>query len=436
MTLLEKLRDDCRRLGYTNYQLEYVTKIVKDYNPEYVRKYELGEAFRNSNQESSGLENQTFQEMKESVFDRTEEMAERALPDNQLLRLSPAEMEEVIRNEIDMRKSRKTNDNDRIKHLEELADKQGIVLEEKVTKERPPEKFWGQSATYDLVQKVANYHYILGDQFTDLARQIEQFKPTSETQKKAIPELEKYIKEELIPYTKLAIASCKGTETILRNITDEKYTGTKSGWMKIAYDKFMESGNHGSGEVNAVLTGIYVMKLGKYNIKDEDGKVIKTIDCIIRTPVERETTREQVGDKAIFEIESEQFVTCPQCNLEFNKPAIADEERDLIAGDMFGESRKILIHNGVSNFIDYTANNVITEEIKSPEQFFKEAMKKKYNKEVTDQELKNLKVVENTAEKIKAVDIDPESINRIDHSILNNGARRKHEKAEEFSKKA
>ena len=279
-------------------------------------------------------------------------------------------------------------------------------------------------------------HYAIGDQFLDMSKQVKEFKPTDETLKKAIPQIQKYIQEELKPYAKVATAICSGLKTILRNITDEKYTGTKSGWMKIAVDKFLEAGNHGSGEVNAVLTGLYIMKLGKFDIKDDDGKVIKTIDCVIRTPVERETTREQVGDKCVFEIDSEEFVKCPQCGLDFNKPQIADEERDLIAGDIFVEAQQILLKDGLSNFIDYVAKNVITEEIKSPEQFFKEQMKKKYNKEVTDEELKNLKVIENTPEKIKAVDIDPESINRIDHSILNNGARRKHEKAEEFSKKA
>lgn len=412
-------------------QLDYVTELLKDEdftNPNLSRVNPT-----NDNQ----ITDEQFDELSNSVFDRTEELAEKELSIKQLDKLSDAEAEQVLKQDNSVRKARKTIDNDIIKRNQEYAQKRGLHIEpDKVTKERPPSKYWEVTEASNLCFEARDYHYNLGDQFNDLGNQLVQFPPTIETKEKAIPEFLRYLREELIPYTKVFNGILKGTKGILRNITDEKYTKTKSGWMKEAADKFLRYGNHGSGEVNAVLTGIYIMKLGKHEIKDEDGNVIKTIDCVIRTPVEREDTREQVGDKCVFEIDSQQFITCPNCTFEFNKPAINDEERDLIAGDMFEEQKEILLKDGLSNFIDHVATNVITEEIKTPEQFFKEAMKKKYNIEVTDEELKKLIVIENTPEKIKAINIDPESINRIDHSILHNGARRKLNKAEDFSRVA
>src|SRR6185503_16246630 len=100
-------------------EMDYARDITKEYNPNYVRDYEYGEAFRNSNAEVSTLENQSFEEMNNSVFDRTEQMAEKSLSDKQIEQLSPAEREEVIREEINQKKSIKTNYNDRIRHLEE-----------------------------------------------------------------------------------------------------------------------------------------------------------------------------------------------------------------------------------------------------------------------------------------------------------------------------
>jgi hypothetical protein len=83
-------------------------------DPEYKRPYEKS---------GSRISEPEFEEMEESVFDHTEEMAERVLSDKQLDKLSEAERREVLEQEINTRKSRKTIDNDRIKHLQEYADK-------------------------------------------------------------------------------------------------------------------------------------------------------------------------------------------------------------------------------------------------------------------------------------------------------------------------
>jgi len=104
----------------------------------------------------------------------------------------------------------------------------------------------------------------------------------------------------------------------------------------------------------------------------------------------------------------------------------------LVAGNLFYQAEKILLGNGLSKFIEHINNNVITEVLKTPEQFFKEKTKGV----VTEEQLKNLKVVYNKAEKIKSVDIDPNSIHKVEYSIPHSKAHRAARKSEHFSNQA
>jgi len=410
------VREGLKHEGETEQGIKDAIKLLQ---PEHKRAYEKGR---------SPLSDQEFEEDTESVFDQVEEFATRTLSDKQLDQLSPAERKEVLEQEIGTRKSRKTIDNDRIKHLQEYATKKGIELVEKISKQLPPEHLRGQSEVHGLLGEAGTQFKIISDMFYDLQRQVYNFKPTNEVDRKAKQELEQYFEKVFIPLTKVVIEHCEGTKTILRNITDEKYSDTNSGWMRNAEDKFMSFGNHGSGEVNAVLTNKVVLKLGFKEFKDEDGNILKHIPVIVRTQVKRETTREEIGDKTLIEPVGQLDITCPNCQFEFNRPYLPDEYRDLIAGDLFHQAKTTLLNNGLSNAIDTLANNTVTEYVKDPQQWFKEKYGNKYFG-ITPE-------IKEDIEKIKNVDIDPNDITEKRHGMLKNAATRRLEKSQHFSDQA
>jgi len=412
-TISTKLKQDLKNEGFTIGQLDNIHRIVQ---PEH----------RDPKFKSSHLTASEFEEAEESVFDQVEEFAQRTLSDKQLDKLSVAERKEVLEQEIGSRKSRKTIDNDRIKHLQEYAAKANIKLVDKVTKQLPPEQFRGQTESYYVLEELERQHEILSNMFKDLKQQVYNFKPTTETEKKALAELEQYFSKTFVPYCKVAIELTEGTKTIMRNITDEKYSDTNRAWMRNAEDKFLSYGNHGSGEVNAVLTNKVVLKLGNRDIKDDEGNVINTVPVIIKTSIKRETTREEEGDKCLFKIDPGQVhIQCPECGLKYNKPIITEEQRDIIAGDLFHQAKTTLLANGLSNAIDYWANNVVTEPVQDPMEWFKQKYGNKYP-DITPE------IIEDT-EKIKDVDIDPKDLTEKRHGMLRNAATRRLEKAQHFS---
>jgi len=403
-----------------------VRDVYRTIQPEHKRKWESHIV------EESELSESEFKEAEESVFDHTEEFAQRTLSDKQLDKLSTAERKEVLEQEIGSRKSRKTIDNDRIKHLQEYADNAGIKLVDKVTKQLPPPEFWGESEVSEVLESLERQHEILSNMFGDLKGQVIHFKPTNETQKKALVELKEHVDKAFIPYAKVAIEWCEGLKTVMRNITDEKYSDTNRAWMRNAEDKFWAYGNHGSGEVNAVLTNKVILKLGFKEFKDEDGQVLKSIPVIVKTTVKRETTREELGDKTIVEPQGQLDLVCPNCQFEYNRPFLPDEYRDLVAGDLFHQAKTTLLHDGLSNAIDALANNITTEHIKDPIEWMKEEIKRKYHREATEQELKDVEFKEDV-EKIKDVDINPKDLTEKRHGMLRNAATRRLEKAQHFS---
>ena len=421
------VREALKQEGLEDYKIKEAIKLLQ---PEHKRPYEKS---------GSTLSEPEFQDLEESVFDQTEEFADRTLSDGQLDKLSEAERREVLEQEINTRKSRKTIDNDRIKHLQDYAEKKGHMLVEKVSKQLPPENLRGQTEIYELLGETATKFEVISNMFTDLQKQTYNFKPTPETDKKAIAELEQFLDKSFNPLVKVVVEWCEGVKTVMRNITDEKYSDTNRAWMRNAEDKFLSFGNHGSGEVNAVLTNRVIMKLGWKEVKDEDGNIIKSVPCIIETPVKRETTREELGDMAVFklaEFEGQMHITCPECKLEFNKPIVTDEQMDLIAGDLFHQAKTTLLRDGLSNAIDTLANNVVTEYIQDPKEWFKQKLLDTEGRSPTQQELKDLTIEEGKPEKIKTVDLDPKDVVEKRHGMLRNAATRRADKSEHFSKEA
>ena len=226
----------------------------------------------------------------------------------------------------------------------------------------------------------------------------------------------------------MQVALIAGSEVtnILENIQDEKNRDTALGWMIKGYHKHQFYGNHGTGEVDFIQTGEYIFRLGKEN------------NVVIKVPIKRETTREQVGDKTtvrILDKDNQVFIKCPECKLEWNVPIIGDEERDIFAGDLFYKAVEILMANDLSKSIETICENVIIKEVQTPEQFYEREMKKQ-GKIINVSGKDPIKVVENKPEKIKETKIDPASKSTISYNIMFGRAHRTQMKSEHFSDQA
>jgi hypothetical protein len=188
--------------------------------------------------------------------------------------------------------------------------------------------------------------------------------------------------------------------------------------MKKGMDKHWNFGNHGAGEVDYIQTGEYIFRLGEKE------------NVVIRVPIKREFTREQVGDKTTVRIEdkgNQIHIKCPECGLKFNKPIVGDEERDLFAGDLFYKASNILLENDLSKAIEEICDNAIFVQHKTPEQWFKEK---------TGKDIKKVIVVTEKPEKIKTENLDPKDRAEIGYNVYWGRAHRTADKSEHFSNEA
>ena len=159
---------------------------------------------------------------------------------------------------------------------------------------------------------------------------------------------------------------------------------------------------------------------------------------IWRIPIKTPFTREQLGDRTTVElsdIQNQLQIKCPECGLQFNKPIIKDERRDVFAGAAFNEAVKTLIGWDCSKAIENIVDNVLVVEYKSPEDFFKQEMKKRHL-DYTELDLKKIKVIDQKPIKVKEENIDPDSKVAIAYNILFSRAKRKFQKSEYFSDRA
>jgi hypothetical protein len=209
--------------------------------------------------------------------------------------------------------------------------------------------------------------------------------------------------------------------SILENVQDEKNRDTALGWMIKGMHKHWDYGNHGTGEVDYIQTGEFIYRLGKEN------------NVVIKVPIKRETTREQIGDKTtvrILDKDNQLQITCPECKLEFNKPIIGDAERDLFAGDLFYKAASLLRGNNLSKAIETICDNVLYVRHQTPEEFFVREWKRR-GKDVPLP--KNLKVKTEKPEKIKTVDLKDHDRAEIGYNIYWGRAHRTADKSEHFS---
>ena len=310
--------------GWTDGQLAYLGEFMPvQYINENKARYQ-----------QQGCEG-TLANNEDSIFTEYEKLTQEIQTDNDLDKLSIAELIEKRQRTTDFGKEIKN----RISHLNNLVDnyciREGIRIPEleKESEDKAPENFHGQSVLYRTVNDMSNRFYRIGKRFERIAQLVYEFKPSEEIASKAASKLETYQKKVGEPFEKMCILYTRGLEDILIPVDDSKFGASAGDWMKIGFDKYDSYGSHGSGKVNAVSTGIHAMRLGK----DQN-----SVDI---TPVKREFTREIVGDRA--------------------------------AKDLLQKAKNYLGLQEVEQFIQIWSKNTTFEEIvQDPEDFFKKEKKR------------------------------------------------------------
>jgi hypothetical protein len=440
--------------------LHYITEVLSDADSRWIDKnFSRG----GGNQPSENLENlnkkisdKHFDDLHTSQNDTMPTIAKRKLTDAQFNRLSPAEQQQYydIRDKYFSQQKAVVNHSSTNDQTEKQS--RGIMSQEQSNKKStiiPPKQLWGESDTYRYIHEMAEKYDTISKYLRDVAKQVYVFKLDTSLDKEALKLFKQYHDERMVPLWETSLIGAEEIISILENVQDEKNRDTALGWMIKGCDKHWNYGNHGTGEVDFIQTGEYVYKLGK----DE-----KTI---IKIAVKRETTREQIGDKTtvrILDKGNQIFIHCPNyidyikckecgsetfvhkdnpkkiwdhnCGLDFNKPIIGDEERDLFAGDLFYKAADFLRVNKLSQAIETICDGVIYVNHQTPEEFFVAEWKRR-GKDVKVP--KNLKVIEEKKpEKIKTVDLKPENRAGVGYNILWGRAHRTADKADWFSRQS
>ena len=419
-------------------QLQYIRRICEEYNTNWLdHRYDN---IRYSNAQSTvpkGIEiltrkisDKDFKELLDSHDDTLMfTVAEYDLSFEQISKFSLAEKQQYRDIRAKLFSEYKAHIDHGKNNFEDKMRMLGLLSDEDRNKKstlQPPKELWGYSDTYKYLQKLAAQHDTIGKYLADVARQVFIFRLEKKLDKEALGYCKSYHDKRLIPLMQVALIAGSEVTNILENVQDEKNRDTTLGWMIKGMHKHWDYGNHGTGEVDFIQTGEYIFRLGKEN------------NVVVKVPIRRETTREQVGDKTTVKIldkSNQIFIQCPECGLKFNKPIVGDEERDIFAGDLFYKAVEILQANELSKTIETICDNVIIQEIQTPEEFYKKEMKKQGKTiNVTDKD--QIKVVEAKPEKIKEVKIDPNSKSTIAYNIFYGRAHRTQLKSEHFSNEA
>ncbi len=429
-----KIRHDADKRGCTDGYLTYVSNILKESNELWIDKqFSRGGGGGSHGVTNENLENlnkviqpDKFDDLRTATTDTIPEIAKYDLTDMQFSKLSAAEQQQYH----DVRKKyfsqQKAVINHQATNYETKAEERGVMSQEQANKKStiiPPKALWGPSDTYHYIHAVAEEYDTIAKYLRDIAKQVYVFKLEPKLDKEALKLFQSYHDERMIPLWEISLTGAEEITSILENVQDEKNRDTALGWMVKGMHKHWDYGNHGTGEVDYVQTGEFIFRLGKKE------------NVVIKVPVKRETTREQIGDKTTVKVldkANQLQIKCPECKLEFNKPIIGDEERDLFAGDLFYKAADFLRANKLSKAIETISDNVIYVRHQSPEQFFEREMKRR-GKDVKAP--KNLKVITEKPEKIKTVDLEKMSNARAEmgYNIWWGRAHRTADKSEHFS---
>jgi len=419
----------------TRGQCDYITRVCHEHNPDWVRNYDMSNRVRDSNtsQDVFRLDNKIPDELLEELLklrsDAMHEIAHYDLTFEQVSKMSMTERQDYRDTRAKLISQEKTLIDHSKKNFEEKMALLGLWSKEEKDKKStlvPPKELWGYSDTYKYFVGLSQQHDTIGKYLADVARQVYMFKLEKKLDEEALAYCKSYHDERLVPLMQIALIAGSEVTNILENIQDEKNRDSALGWMVKGMHKHWDYGNHGTGEVDFIQTGEYIFRLGKEN------------NVVIKVPIKRETTREQVGDKTtvrILDKKNQVFINCPECGLKFNKPIVGDEERDMFAGDLFYKAVQILQANDLSNAIETICDNVIIREVQTPEEFYKREMKKQGKiLEVTSKD--QIKVIESRPEKIKETKIDPDTKSTQAYNIFYGRAHRTQLKSQHFSDEA
>ncbi len=375
-----------------------------------------------------GMDDAELQRRIDSSTDNMPYIAKRKLTYTQIQTLSPSEKQQYaeLRKQYisEQKQALHVADEDH----NELLSLAGIKSKEETDRKStqlPPKQLWGKSDTYEFLLTEAEGLESVVKYLYDVAKQVYVFKLGPDLDKELQKDLEEMHDKVIIPMCKMSILKTNMIKYILDNVQDEKNRDTLAGWLQKSVHKFLDYGNHGTGEVDFIQTGEHIMKLGGGT-------------TVIRIPISREFTREQINDKTTFELTdrtNQMFITCPECKLEFNKPIITDEKRDVVAGDYFNKALNILLNDPVNRVIEKICDNVIIMPLKTPEQFLIEEYKKK-GKDIKGIDFKSIKVITEKPTKIKEADIDPSQKSDVAFNIFYGRSNRTWAKAEYFSENA
>jgi len=435
-----KIRYEANRRGCTDDYLDYISKVLSQTNPLWTDKKFAGSHVRTS----ENLENlnrtvgeHTFDDLRTSSTDTIPQIAKYDLTDTQYNKLSAAEQQQYHDVRKKLFSQQKATINHQSTNYETKAEERGVMSQEQANKKStiiPPKQLWGKSDTYDYINTMAEKYDTISKYLRDVAKQVYVFKLEPKLDKEALKLFQSYHDERMVPLWETSLIGAEEIISILENVQDEKNRDTALGWMKKGMDKHWSYGNHGTGEVDFIQTGEFIYRLDKEQITNKDGEVIKTIPVVIKVPIKRETTREQIGDKTTVKLldkDNQLQIVCPECKLEFNKPIVGDEERDIFAGDLFYKAANLLRGNKLSQAIETICDNVIYVKHQTPQEFFIQEMKRRGVKDPTVP--KNLKVKTDKPEKIKTIDLTGMSRAEIGYNIYWGRAHRTADKSEWFS---
>ena len=243
--------------------------------------------------------------------------------------MSNAEASEYIKRRRALVKEYQKRGREEIKDLEEIADEKQISLElEKESRDRVPDWMWDITEAYEETKKLGIHIRTVGERVIRIAELMHEYAPPQEVSERVVANIKKYY-PRIQPVLSAVELYCKGFEDILINYDDDKYSACPSDWQKIGYDQIVSAGSHGSGVINAIQTGEWVFR------KSKD----PNFDIVI-IPLEREFTREQVGDKT--------------------------------AKDLLLKARNMLLSHQIERaFMDWSKNTIIEEIENTPEDFWK-----------------------------------------------------------------
>lgn len=315
---------ELRARGWTNGQLAYLYEFMP-------RKYVNENLSRNEKGQVT-LSDLSFED---SIYYEYEKVTENINNDNDIKKLSLAEIIEYYNKVANLEKEIKNRMSGKRNLIINYCERTGLSIPqlEKQSADSPPEYFHGQSKLWKSVKNMSERIFRVHKRFDRVADIVYEFKPTEEIAQKASEQLEEYQTKIIDPFEKMVILLTKGIEDIIRMPDDSKYGAPAQDWIHIALDKYASYGSHGSGKIHAVPTGIYAMKIGK------DGK------SVVITQVKREFTREIVGDRS--------------------------------AKDLLLKAHNYLQLQNVEQFIQIWSKNTVFEEIvKDPREFFEEENKK------------------------------------------------------------